>query len=72
MDDYKDNPDYTKSELGYEDNTAKPGKDGYNTTGKGENNAHRKTKKAQDGQVEKNDEDGSCGIWKQSDSEGKN
>lgn len=46
-------------DLGYTPAPAGPGKDGYNTNGGGEGynytNAHRKTKKAQDGQMEKSD-----------------
>jgi hypothetical protein len=43
-------------DLGYTPAPAGPGKDNYNTTGGGSGtdytNAHRKTKKAQDGQTE--------------------
>jgi len=75
MEEYKANKDYTKSKLGYEDNTAAPGKDGYNTTSKSEGaNAHRKTKKPQDGMKPQSDSVNAFDVagWDEKDSEGDN
>ena len=53
--------------LGYTPAPAGPGKDKYNTTGGGEGtdytNAHRKTKKAQDGQTEPDGPNAREYVW---------
>ncbi len=59
--------------LGYTPAPAGPGKDGYNTTGSEGKNAHRKSKKRQDGVGQSDSCEASAEAgWKQSDSEGAN
>ena len=53
-----------------EDTTgAGPGKDSYNTTSSGKDNAHRVSKPRQDGQGEKRGPNAGDSLWSQTDSE---
>lgn len=65
-----DNKDYSNSDLGYQDNTAGPGKEQYKAKA-GKDNAHPGNKARQDGVNSKpaKENAGDC-VWDQDDSEG--